>query len=266
MKYFTDISLGILAEASEADSIKSQNIFRRFKQKKEGKETGNLADTLMEELQCKTVFTIPVFGGTPVAESVAVTWVIMAVLLILSLVLVRNLSVENPGKKQLLLETGVSFLHNFFKDILGEEGKMYIPYLMTVVIYIGIANIFGVFGFVPPTKDLNCTIGLAITSIFLIEYAGFHKKGLKGFLKSFAEPAPIMLPINILEVVIRPTSLCMRLFGNVLGSYVVMKLLEFICPAVLPIPFSLYFDFFDGFIQAYVFVFLTSLFIKEAIE
>ena len=103
---------------------------------------------------------------------------------------------------------------------------MYIPYLMTVVIYIGIANIFGVFGFVPPTKDLNCTIGLAITSIFLIEYAGFHKKGLKGFLKSFAEPAPIMLPINILEVVIRPTSLCMRLFGNVLGSYVVMKLLE----------------------------------------
>ena len=88
----------------------------------------------MEELQCKTVFTIPVFGGIPVAESVAVTWVIMAVLLILSLVLVRNLSVENPGKKQLLLETGVSFLHNFFKDILGEEGKMYIPYLMTVVI------------------------------------------------------------------------------------------------------------------------------------
>ena len=78
----------------------------------------------MEELQCKTVFTIPVFGGIPVAESVAVTWVIMAVLLILSLVLVRNLSVENPGKKQLLLETGVSFLHNFFKDILGEEGKM----------------------------------------------------------------------------------------------------------------------------------------------
>ena len=163
----------------------------------------------MEELQCKTVFTIPVFG---------------------------------------------------------EEGKMYIPYLMTVVIYIGIANIFGVFGFVPPTKDLNCTIGLALTSIFLIEYAGFHKKGLKGFLKSFAEPAPIMLPINILEVAIRPTSLCMRLFGNVLGSYVVMKLLEFICPAIIPIPFSLYFDFFDGFIQAYVFVFLTSLFIKEAIE
>ena len=86
-------------------------------------------------------------------------------------------------------------------------------------------------------------------------------------LSAFDQPqVPNMLPINILELAIRPTSLCMRLFGNVLGSFVVMKLLEFICPAILPLPFSLYFDFFDGFIQAYVFVFLTSLFIKEAIE
>ena len=213
---------------------------------------------MAEELESKTLFTIPVFGGIPIAESVAVTWVIMAVLVILSLILVRNLKVENPGKKQLL--------QDFFVGILGEEGKRYVPYLMSTVIFIGIANIAGVFGFTPPTKDMNVTIALSLMSIILIEYAGFHKRGLKGFLKSFAEPVPIMLPINILELAIRPTSLCMRLFGNVLGSFVVMKLLEFICPAILPIPFSLYFDFFDGFIQAYVFVFLTSLFIKEAIE
>ena len=207
------------------------------------------------------------FGGVPIAESVVVTWVIMAVLLILSLVLVRNLKVENPGKKQLFSGIRSKFLfQDFFMGILGEEGKRYIPYLMSTVIYIGIANIAGVFGFTPPTKDMNVTIALSLMSIILIEYSGFHKRGLKGFLHSFAEPVPIMLPINILELAIRPTSLCMRLFGNVLGSFVVMKLLEFICPAILPLPFSLYFDFFDGFIQAYVFVFLTSLFIKEAIE
>ena len=106
--------------------------------------------------------------------------------MILSLILVRNLSVENPGKKQLLLETGVSFLQDFFMGILGEEGKQYVPYLMSTVIYIGIANIAGVFGFTPPTKDMNVTIALALMSIILIEYAGFHKRGLKGFLKSFA--------------------------------------------------------------------------------
>ena len=70
------------------------------------------------------------FGGIPIAESVAVTWVIMAVLVILSLILVRNLKVENPGKKQLLLESGVSFLQDFFVGILGEEGKRYVPYLI----------------------------------------------------------------------------------------------------------------------------------------
>ena len=143
---------------------------------------------------------------------------------------------------------------------------MYIPYLMTVVIYIGIANIFGVFGFVPPTKDLNCTIGLAITSIFLIEYAGFHKKGLKGFLKASQSRHRLCCRLIFWRSLFDRHHFVCDFFGNVLGSYVVMKLLEFICPAVLPIPFSLYFDFFDGFIQAYVFVFLTSLFIKEAIE
>ena len=126
------------------------------------------------------------FGGVPIAESVVVTWVIMAVLLVLSLILVRNLKVENPGKKQLLLESGVSFLLNFFEGILGEEGKRYIPYLMSTVIYIGIANIAGVFGFTPPTKDMNVTIALSLMSIILIEYSGFHKRGLKGFLHSFA--------------------------------------------------------------------------------
>ncbi len=67
-------------------------------QEKRGRKTGNLSATLAEELESKTAFTIPVFGGVPIAESVVVTWVIMAVLLILSLVLVRNLKVENPGR------------------------------------------------------------------------------------------------------------------------------------------------------------------------
>ena len=90
----------------------------------------------MEELNCKTVFTIPVFGGIPVAESIVVTWIIMAVLVLLSVILVRNLKVENVGRKQLLLETGISFLYDFFYGILGEKGKRYITYLMTVVLYL----------------------------------------------------------------------------------------------------------------------------------
>lgn len=195
-----------------------------------------------------------------------VTWIIMVVLTLLAIVFVRNLKVENPGKKQLALEAFISFLDDFFTDILGKEGRRYIPYLISTAIYIGVANLIGLLGFKPPTKDLNVTAALAIMSLFLIYYAGFHKKGTKGFLKSFAEPMPIVTPINIMEIAIRPISLCMRLFGNVIGSFVIMELLKIIMPAVLPVPFSLYFDIFDGLIQTYVFVFLTSLFIKEQIE
>ena len=182
------------------------------------------------------------------------------------LVFVRNLRVENPGKKQQVLELAVGGLYHIFDDILGEKGRRYIPFLMSILVYLGISNMIGIFGLKPPTKDLNVTAALAILSIILIEYSGFYAKGGRGFIRSFAQPMAIMTPINILEVFIRPLSLCMRLFGNVLGSYVVMKLVEIICPILLPVPFNLYFDFFDGFIQAYVFVFLTSLFISEAVE
>ena len=225
-----------------------------------------LVKSLMEKLNCDTAFTIPIFGGIPVAESVFVTWLIMAVVILLCAIFVRNLKVTNPGKGQLLLETAVSGIYSFFEDILGEKGKRFIPYLMSVGIYIGIANLIGILGFKPPTKDINVTASLAILSIILIELSGVLAKGGRGWLKSFAEPMVVILPINILEIFIRPLSLCMRLFGNVLGSFVIMELLKMVVPAILPAVFSCYFDIFDGLIQAYVFVFLTALFIKEAID
>lgn len=225
-----------------------------------------IARELLEELNCETAFTIPVLGGIEVSESVVITWVVMAVMLIFALLMTRNLKVENPGKRQVVLETCVCGLQNVVRGIIGEEGKRYVPYLTTVIIFIGISNIIGLFGMKPPTKDLNVTAALAVMSIVLIEYSGIRAKGPKRWLKAFAEPVAVVAPLNVLELFIRPLSLCMRLFGNVLGAFVVMELIKIIVPLFVPIPFSLYFDIFDGLIQAYVFVFLTSLFIKEAVE
>lgn len=225
-----------------------------------------LVENLMEELTCDTVFTLPLFGGIPISEAVVVTWIIMVVTIPLCMIFVRNLKLENPGHGQLLLETAVGGIYNFFDEIIGKGGRIYIPYLMSVALYIGIANLIGILGFKPPTKDINVTAALAIMSILLIEVSGIRKKSVKGWLKSFAEPMAVVLPINILELFIKPLSLCMRLFGNVLGSFVIMELLKMVVPIAVPAVFSCYFDIFDGLIQAYVFVFLTSLFIKEAID
>lgn len=225
-----------------------------------------LVESLMEELNCNVVFTIPLFGGIDVLESVVVTWIITGIIMIASLILVHGLKVSQIGRKQAALEKGICFLYDFFEELLGKDGRAYIPYLITVVIYIAIANMIGLLGMKSPTKDLNVTASLAVMSIILVEAAGIRKKGVKKWLKSFAEPIPIVAPINVLELFIRPLSLCMRLFGNVLGAVVVMALIKYLVPLIVPLPFSFYFDIFDGVIQAYVFVFLTSLYIKEAIE
>ena len=218
----------------------------------------------MEELNCETVFTLPVLGG--ISESVVVTWIIMAVLVLVSILLVRNLKVENPGKVQLALESAISWASDFFEGIIGKENRRYIPYLITVLLFLGVSNTIALLGFKPPTKDLNVTAALAIMSMCLIEFSGIRKNGLKHWVKHFASPVPVVAPIMILEVVIRPLSLCMRLFGNMLAGFVVMELLKTLVPLLIPIPVSFYFDIFDGLLQAYVFVFLTALFMNEEME
>lgn len=228
---------------------------------------GDLKEKIMEELNCETVFTIHIGNfNIPIAESTVITWVIMVILLALCIFLTRGLKVKNVGKRQLVAESIVGWLEKFVIGMTGEEGKAFVPYLCSVLLYIGFANLIGLCGVKPPTKDLNVTAALAVMSIVLVQYAGIHRKGFKGWLKSFTQPMAIVTPINILELFIKPLSLCMRLFGNVLGAFVIMELLKSLIPVVLPVPFSFYFDIFDGLIQAYVFVFLTSLYIKEAVE
>lgn len=227
---------------------------------------GNMVEELQSQLNCETVFTIPIFGGLAVDEGVVVTWIIIVFLAVLCFALTRNMKVQNIGRRQLVVETAVTSLQNIVNGIVGPEGKSYAPYLASVLVYLGFANLIGLIGFKPPTKDLNVTAALAIISIVLIEFAGIHKKGPKKWIKSFAEPIAIVTPINILEVFIKPLSLCMRLFGNVLAAFVIMELIKLVVPIFIPAVFSCYFDIFDGLIQAYVFVFLTGLFIKEAVE
>ena len=218
----------------------------------------------MEELNCETVFTLPVLGG--ISESVVVTWIIMAVLVIVSIFLTRGLKIENPGKVQLVLESAIGWAQDFFEGIIGKQNRRYIPYLITVLLFLGVSNTIALLGFKPPTKDLNVTAALAIMSMCLIEFSGIRKNGLKHWVKHFASPVPVVAPIMVLEVVIRPLSLCMRLFGNMLGGFGVMELLKTLVPLLIPIPVSFYFDIFDGLLQAYVFVFLTALFMNEEME
>jgi F-type H+-transporting ATPase subunit a len=236
----------------------------------------------MGVLEIKTIFSLSLFGRElPITETVIISWAIMLILIIASLILTRRLK-EIPAGPQAILEAAVEFLNNFTKNQFGFFSKYLAPYIGSLFLFLLTANIIGVltpfeikafgrefippFMIRPPTRDINVTAALALISILLVLVCGFAARGFAGWFKRLLHPFPMMLPFNIMEYATRLISLALRLFGNILGGYVLMHLIEGLFPIALPMVFSLYFDFFDGMIQAAIFVFLTSLYISEAVK
>ncbi|MCL2763445.1 MAG: F0F1 ATP synthase subunit A [Treponema sp.] len=236
----------------------------------------------MEALEIKTIFTLTVLGlRIPITETVIISWLVMIILIAGSVLLTRKLSII-PAGPQAILESGVEFLNNFAKNQFGAFARFLGPYMGSLFLFLLLANIIGVlspveirafgreftplFTIRPPTRDINVTAALAVISIALVVVCGFAARGFAGWFKHLLYPIPIMLPFNIMEFGTRLLSLALRLFGNILGGFVLMHLIERLLPIALPMICSLYFDFFDGFIQAGIFVFLTSLYITEAVK
>lgn len=228
----------------------------------------DLQKEINEQLNIEEVFSFNI-GNVKIGidEATVVSWIIILVLTVLAIILTRNFKVTGEiSKRQAFMEMIYEKAENFFKGIVGERAERYIPWLMSMALFIGMSNIIGLFGMKPPTKSMQVTAVMALTSIVLIEYAGIKAKGFSGRIKAFAKPVWIITPINILELVTKPLSLCMRLFGNVIAAFTIMELIKAVVPVVLPVVLSLYFDIFDGLLQAYIFVFLTGLYLQEATE
>ncbi|MDR1059967.1 MAG: F0F1 ATP synthase subunit A [Clostridiales bacterium] len=223
-----------------------------------------------------------------ITDTVVCMWVVMAIIAVLALVVARTLKTL-PDRKQSVAEIIVSFARSFANAQVGSHGGAYAAYLGTVLIFLAVANTVAIFNVIPsgetlgaifgnpalrefsfalhpPTKNLNVTLCLALVSIAVVICAEFRFKGVKGWVESFYKPTPISAFIKLLDYVVRPLSLCLRLFGNMLGGLIVMQLLYQAMPVGAPAVFGIYFDLFDGGLQAYVFVFLTALYIGEAAE
>jgi F-type H+-transporting ATPase subunit a len=235
----------------------------------------DLGEKLVEAIESHTMFRMNLFGhDIPVSDAVVSMWVIMAVMIVIAIILTRKLT-SVPNKKQNIAEIIVEFINNIVKDAIGEHHwKVFAPYLGTIMLFLIFANTVSIFNVIPgegfklrpPTRNINVTVCMAIMSICVVIYAGIRFKKPSGWLKSFVEPLPIMLPFKILDYGIKPLSLSLRLFGNILGAFIIMELIYAAVPPIIPAALSIYFDLFDGILQAYVFMFLTSLYIAEALE
>ncbi len=238
----------------------------------------SLGEKITAAISIKTVFTIQAFGlAIPISETVVWTWIIMAILIIGSFAATRRMR-EVPRGAQLVAELGVEFFGNFVRGVMGPNGKRYVPFLGTLALYLGAANLLPMFtpiagfGFEPLfeikpiMRDINITAALSAIVIVVVLLSSIVKRGVGGWFRSLFRPVAFMLPFNILEYAIRPVSLALRLFGNILGAFIIMRLIEAMVPLGVPPLAGLYFDMFDGVLQTVVFVYLSTIFIAESIH
>ncbi len=223
------------------------------------------------------VFTLP--GGIPVTETVTVTWFIMLVLAIFSYFASRNLK-KVPSKFQSAVEVLVQSIYNLTKQTMGEDKIGFAPYMGTLLIFLAIANIAGLFGLRPPTADVNTTLGLAMITFVMIHGNGMKSKGVGEYLKGFLDPFPALLPLNVIGELATPISLGFRLFGNIVGGLIIMNLLYGalgtlstslginipVFMTAIPAPLHIYFDLFAGILQSFIFTMLTMVFVAMAMD
>jgi len=203
-----------------------------------------------------------------ITDSLIIQWVVILLALILSIIYSKSIK-KVPGKVQSVVEILVEFVTKTIDENMGEGKRSFVPYIGSLGIYLFILNLVGLFGIKPPTSDFSVTLGLALTTFLVIQGYTIKKLGLWGYFKGYASPVAILLPINIMERIMLPISLSLRLFGNIFAATIIMELIyealhniSFITTLGIPVPFHFYFDVFDGTIQMVIFVMLTMINIK----
>ncbi|MBU5676593.1 F0F1 ATP synthase subunit A [Alkaliphilus sp. MSJ-5] len=219
-------------------------------------------------------------AGLQISETVVVTWIIMAVLIILAIVTTRNFE-KIPKGVQNAIEAIVDAINNLTISTMGEKNKAFAPYIGTIFMFILFANLIGLVGLRPPTADLNTTLALGIMTFIIIHFSSIKSKGIKAYIKGYFEPFFLLFPMNLLGELATPISLGFRLFGNLVGGLIIMSLLYAalaglsgmiglntipIFQAGIPVVFHLYFDLFSGALQSFIFAMLTMVFIAMAKE
>ena len=173
---------------------------------------------------------------------------------------------EEPNAVQNAVEMIVETLDGIVVSNMGQHAPKYKNYVETLMAFIFLSNISGLFGLRPPTADFGTTFALALITFIMIEYAWIKSKGIR-FVKDLFEPFFVFLPVNIISEFATPVSMSLRLFGNVLAGTIMMGLWYGLMPwfAKIGIPAFLhtYFDLFSGAIQTYVFGMLTMTFVTD---
>lgn len=225
-------------------------------------------------------------GEFPVSNALITTWLVMGILTILSYLATRNIQMV-PSGIQSIAEVLVGGLYDFFESVTGKYVAAVFPLVGSLFLFILTANwvgllpgvgTIGLWGevhgekeFTPilrgATADLNTTVALALFAMVAIQYFGFKTSGMHYGKRFFNVTNPIFFFLGILELISEVSkiiSFAFRLFGNIFAGEVLLAVMAFLMPFIVPLPF-ITMELFVGFIQALVFSMLTAVFLTVAV-
>ncbi len=213
-------------------------------------------------LDSVTLFQI---GPVPITQAVLTTWGIMAVLVVASFLMTRRLQ-PIPGKRQAALELIVTTIDTQIRETTGAEPAPYRAFIGTLFLFILVANLSSLIpGIDPPTAQLETDAALGVIVFLSVVWFGVRGGGVGGYLRSFAAPNVVMIPLNMLESITRTFSMFVRLFGNVMSGVFVIGIVASLAGLLVPIPLMAL-DLLTGLVQAYIFAVLAMVFISATVE
>ena len=234
---------------------------------------------------------VPVLGKFQLTETILVSWIVMLIITGLCIWLTHDLKVENISKRQALAELIVEKANNFVVGNMGEKFRYMIPFVSALFATSVVSNLISLVGLRSPTADLSTEAAWAVVVFIMITAQKIKTNGFGGYLKGFTTPIPIMTPFNVLSELATPISMACRHFGNILSGVVINGLIYaalavassalfgllpgLVGDGLSQIPFldvgipaimSVYFDWFSGIMQAFIFCMLTVMYIANAAE
>ncbi|MDX2465350.1 MAG: F0F1 ATP synthase subunit A [Porticoccus sp.] len=204
-------------------------------------------------------------GNWQVNATIVNTWIVMAILVGISMLITRNLRADVPPNRwRTTLEVIVQAIQSQIEEVTRNSARHVMYFAGTLFLFIALSNLLLVIpGFSPPTASLSTTAALALSVLVAVPLFGIASGGLGHYLKTFIEPSVVMLPFNIIGEFSRGISLAVRLYGNIMSGAVIAAILLGVAPFFFPVVMDML-GLLTGLIQAYIFAILATVYISSA--
>jgi F-type H+-transporting ATPase subunit a len=205
------------------------------------------------------------WGFITLNVTILYTWLVMAILVVGSWLITRNLSSDiHVSRWQHFLEVVISIIRSEIREMSKKGADDYIPLIGTLFLFICLSNVMVIVpGFVAPTSSITTTAALALCVFIAVPYYGISRNGIFHYLKEYFQPNFIFFPFHVMGEISRTLALTVRLFGNIMSHEKVIGILLSVTPLLFPVVMQAL-GLLIGVIQAYIFAILSMVYIASA--